>query len=108
MMTYRRDIEPSPGRIVYFKTDIGDVYVRLIRTKDLAVWNADTSEVDEASNVSWANSAMDVAYSSNVGGYPWEVPAALPGGIWDVVFYGQAGASAANTDEVVYDEVVWR
>ncbi len=71
-------------------------YARLVRICDGNVW--DVTNEGLAAAPTWGDTDIALTKNSYIGGIPVTIPAALPAGEYDLLFYD--AASPADTDEV--------
>lgn len=73
-------------------------YVRLVDKLTGLIW--DNTNEEMATTPTRANSAVALPELGTTGQYPFNVPAKLPAGNYDMIVYKRAGASPANSDNI--------
>lgn len=76
-----------------------DYYYRIICPEQETVWNPDTLAMDALISLAFADSAMDADDDVRYCGSYLRIPATLPPGEYDIVYYAGTAATAAETDE---------
>ena len=71
-------------------------YMRLVHVADGKVW--DKAAIALGAATAWTDSAILLSFDTVIGGHKIILPASLPAGEYDVLFYDNA--SPAVTDEV--------
>jgi hypothetical protein len=71
-------------------------YFRILHLSRNKVWDRANSTLSETPN--YANTAIEAVYDSSKGAYVMKIPAGLPAGRCDLIFYNANYLSAADTD----------
>jgi len=77
-------------------------YMRLVRVVDGQQWDVAADALAMAAT--WGNTDIELSSNANVGGIPITIPANLPAGDYDALFYD--AASPADSDTVEFGKRV--
>lgn len=90
------------NRYVYSLNSNANLYYRIYDTRDNVMWdtslNAGAGGFAAPGSVTWSNSAISCTDSrTTVGGWLVAIPATLPDGGYDIVFYNNATPASSDT-----------